>query len=34
MTDSDFRKLTMQNPPIGLITHDILMNLSKKGLLD
>jgi hypothetical protein len=34
MTDSDFRKLTMQNPPIGLITHDVLMNLSKRGLLD
>jgi len=34
MTDADMRKLTMQSPPIGLLTHERLMNLEKKGLLD
>jgi len=34
MTDADMRKLTMQSPPIGLLTHERLMNLEKRGLLD
>ena len=34
MTDNDMRKLTMQSPPIGLLTHERLMNLEKRGLLD
>ena len=34
MTDADMRKLTMQSPPIGLLTHERLMALEKRGLLD
>ena len=34
MTDNDMRKLTMQSPPIGLLTHERLMALEKRGLLD
>ena len=34
MTPDDMRKLTMQSPPIGLLTHKRLMALEKRGLLD
>lgn len=32
-TDKDYRKTTMQYPPIGLLTHERLMKLEKQGLL-
>jgi len=31
--DKDYRKTTMQYPPIGLLTHEKLMKLEKQGLL-
>ena len=31
--DKDYRRTTMQYPPIGLLTHDRLMKLEKQGLL-
>ena len=31
--DKDYRRTTMQYPPIGLLTHERLMKLEKQGLL-